>query len=95
MKLERGEKRPTRTYSLSGLNYSDSKKIFDGIGSFDGSDEEWKEIIEFYSGNPLALELAAKHITEVYSGDISEFLKEGKQVFFELNELLDVYAKNP
>ncbi|OYD89654.1 hypothetical protein CDG76_34275 [Nostoc sp. 'Peltigera membranacea cyanobiont' 210A] len=89
VKLERGEKGLTRTYSLSGLNYSDSQEIFIGIGSFAGSNEEWKEIIEFYSGNPLALELAAKHITEVYSGDISDFLKQGKQVFGEVNDLLD------
>jgi len=57
--------------------------------SFFGSNENWHEIAEFYNGNPLALELAAKHIDEVFFGDISEFLRNKGQIFSDLKDLLD------
>jgi WD40 repeat protein len=88
-KLE-GKSKPVRSLPLSGLNEIDGRKIFMEISdSFFASDDEWKEIIEFYNGNPLVLELAAKHINEVFLGDISEFLKEKNQVFNDLKDLLD------
>ncbi len=84
-----GKTRPVRSLELGGLNYLDSKKVFAEIGSFSGSDEDWRELNEFYNGNPLALELAARHIHDVFFGSITEFLKEGKQVFADLRDLLD------
>ncbi len=84
-----GKTRPVRLLELHGLNELEGREIFSEIGDFYGSDEEWRKLIEFYNGNPLALELAAKHIEEVFFGDISEFLKSGKPVFGELRELLN------
>jgi len=78
-----------RSLNLGGLNLLDGQKIFNEIGTFQGSDSQWQEVIEFYNGNPLALELAARHIDEVFFGDLSEFLQEGKPVFEDLRELLD------
>ncbi|WP_248277361.1 WD40 repeat domain-containing protein [Brasilonema octagenarum] len=74
---------------LGGLNYAQGRKIFAQIGSFEGSDEQWQELIAFYNGNPLVLEPAARHIQEVFFGNISDFLREGKQVFEDLHDLLD------
>jgi WD40 repeat protein len=87
--LLEGKAKPVRALNLKGLNELDGQKIFNEIGTFWGSDLEWKEVVEFYNGNPLALELAARHIEEVFFGDLSEFLKEGKPVFGDLRELLD------
>lgn len=84
-----GKMRLVHSLELGGLNETDGKKIFTDVGSFSGSDEEWVEIIEFYDGNPLALELVAKHINEVFSGNISAFLKEAKPVFRDIYDLLD------
>ncbi|MDM8518814.1 caspase family protein [Anaerolineales bacterium HSG6] len=84
-----GKTKPVRSLELGGLNVSDGQKIFEDVGEFSGSDNEWRKLIEFYNGNPLALELAARHIDEVFFGDISEFLTEGKQVFDDLNDLLE------
>jgi NB-ARC domain len=52
-----GTTRPVRTLQLAGLNATDGRKIFTDRSSFFGSEEEWKIIIEHYSGNPLALKL--------------------------------------
>ena len=67
----------------------DGKKLFDDIGEFSYSKHDWKTLIDFYHGNPLALELAARHIYEVFFGDITAFLQEGRPVFSDLRELLD------
>ncbi len=80
---------PVQVLELGGLNYAQGRKIFTQLGSFEGSDEEWQELIAFYNGNPLVLELAARHIQEVFFGNISDFLREGKQVFEDLHDLLD------
>ena len=80
---------PVRSLEVRGLHYSDSKKKFAEIGSFSGSKEDWKQLNYLYNGNPLALELAARHIKEVFYGSIPEFLREGKPIFADLRSLLD------
>ena len=87
-KLE-GKNKPVRSLELKGLDKSDGRKIFAEYGDFYGSDQDWEELINLYNGNPLALELAAKHINEVCFGNISSFLQEGKPVFGELRDLLN------
>jgi WD40 repeat protein/nucleoside phosphorylase len=84
-----GKVYPVRLLELGGLDYLDCKKIFEGLGTFSGSEAEWEELNAFYNGNPLALELAAKHIRAVYFGNVSRFLEKGKPVFAHLRELLD------
>lgn len=84
-----GQTKPVRSLELGGLDEVNGRKLFEAIGEFSGSDKDWKTLIEFYNGNPLALELAAKNIQEVFFGDIAGFLKEGKPVFGNLRDLLD------
>ena len=84
-----GRNRPVRTLKISGLEDNSSKRILNEIGSFSGTETDWTELVSLYGGNPLALELAAKHIDEVFFGDISRFLVSGKPVFNDLLELLD------
>jgi WD40 repeat protein len=84
-----GKARLVRSLQLSGLEPVDGKRIFAELGTFFGSDAEWQTLIKLYDGNPLALELAAKHIDEVFLGDISEFLENDSPIFQDLRELLD------
>lgn len=87
-KIQFGKNKPARFIKLEGLQYSDAQKIFEAIGNFVASDDEWKEITELYNGNPLALELAANYIHEVFNGKINNFLTSDKFVFQELRDLL-------
>jgi WD40 repeat protein len=87
--LLEGKTKPVRSLPLGGLNEVDGRKIFTEIGEFYGSDDEWRELIGFYNGNPLALEIVAKHIEEVFFGNILDFLREGQPVFGNLYDLLD------
>jgi len=89
--LERlvGKTKPVRFLMLDGLDYKSGQKIFEEIGNFHGSDEDWKKLVKFYKGNPLALELTANHIQDVFDGDVHRFLNRGKQVFDDMRELLN------
>ncbi|WP_013334411.1 NB-ARC domain-containing protein [Gloeothece verrucosa] len=84
-----GQNKPVRFLELKGLDYLNGKKIFTDIENFTGTDAEWQKIIEFYDGNPLALELAAHHIKDCYGNNISVFLQQGKPIFEHLNHLLN------
>ncbi|MBD2121480.1 eIF2A-related protein [Trichocoleus sp. FACHB-262] len=86
-----GRNRPVRSLELGGLGVTDGQQIFAEIDQFAGSEQDWQELIALYNGNPLALELAAKHIRDVFCGSISEFLKYGKPIFHDLQDLLGWY----
>jgi WD40 repeat protein len=87
--LLEGKTLPVRSLELSGLDRTAGRQIFETVGTFSGSKAEWQRLIELYNGNPLALELAAKHIDQVFSGSISEFLQLGKPIFSNLRDLLN------
>lgn len=84
-----GKVKPVRVLRLGGLNESEGREIFSAISDFAATDRQWQQIISFYNGNPLALELAAHHIQDEFEGDISSFWMDGKPIFSDLQELLD------
>ena len=87
--LREGERRSVRILKLAGLDKESVQKIFSEIGSFSGSDSEWKRITKFYDGNPLALEIVAKYINRILHGNLLEFINEHTTVFSDIRELLD------
>ena len=84
-----GRSKSVRFLELKGLTFQEGLKVFEAIGEFKGSNDEWIKIVQIYDGNPLALELAAHHILVVFDGDISRFLSEGKPIFRDIKCLLD------
>ncbi|MEO0407096.1 MAG: WD40 repeat domain-containing protein [Cyanobacteria bacterium P01_A01_bin.135] len=80
---------PVYQLSLRGLNEADGRNLFAELGAFSGSEVDWEELIGFYDGNPLALEIVARHIWEVFAGDIAAFNREGSRVFDDLETLLN------
>lgn len=81
-----------RSLDLDGLNVEDGQKIFtEKNGSFFGSDDEWKLVIENYAGNPFALEVVAVEIQDSLGGNLSRFVKEylGKTKFTQIDNLLE------
>jgi WD40 repeat protein len=78
---------------LTGLNPREGQSIFTKYGSFSGSDDEWKTVIQTYNGNPLALKFVAVEIQEALNGNISNFvrtfLNEGQVIFNNIRKLLE------
>ena len=83
-----GKASSVRSSHLSGVGQEAGQEILKDKDLF-GSDQEWKTLIDVYSGNPLALKLISEPIQEVFGGDIAVFLKEGETVFGDIQDLLD------
>jgi WD40 repeat protein len=84
-----GARKPVRSLALTGIGMVESQNLFAQIGDFSGEATDWDRIVRLYNGNPLALELAARHIDQVFSGDLGAFLGIGRPVFADLEQLLD------
>lgn len=84
-----GIKRPVRSLALAGIGVDETRELFAEIGFFTGGEEDWERLVTLYHGNPLALELAARHIEQVFNGDLKAFLCGGRPVFGGLQDLLD------
>jgi len=83
-----GKTSPTRALQLIGLTRAEGQKLLMDA-SLTGSDEAWSQLISLYSGNPLYLKLVSEPVHEMFGGDISKFLKQGKIVLGDIHDPLD------
>jgi NB-ARC domain/WD domain, G-beta repeat len=67
-----------RSIVISGLAQENAQQILKDKGLIGGK-EEMDNLVDFYSGNPLALKLIAGYIGEVASGNIGLFLSSLKR----------------
>ena len=82
-----GESRPVRSLPLRGLGL-EAKELLKTKGLFN-SENELKELVERYEGNPLALMIAAETIKEVFNDNIADFNLYHPIVFGEIYNLLE------
>ncbi len=79
---------PVRSLTLPGLPPADTDQIFDAIG-LSRSPRGRYQLIDSYSGNPLALKIVATSIRELFGGDVDAFVQEETTVFNGIRRLLD------
>ncbi len=79
---------PVRSIELSGLMMSDARRVLEGK-QLCGSDQAWEKLVSTYSGNPMALKLAADPIFDVYGGDIDAYFEGNPTIFTGVRELID------
>jgi hypothetical protein len=87
-----GETLPVRSLELTGLHEEEAWAIFQAKGTFTGTPEEWKALIQHYAGNPLALNMVASAIRDAFGSSISEFVKDlkaGTWPFADISQLLE------
>jgi WD40 repeat protein len=84
---------PVRCLRLGGLGQSEAEQIFETVGQFIASADDWRCVNDLYQGNPLALELAARHIRDVFDGRVADFLRHGQPNFRALRDLLDWHVE--
>jgi len=75
-----GEGLSVRTLALSGLEIAAGQTILN-LKGLSISDQEASQLVDCYSGNPLALKIAATSIRDLYKGDIKNFLASGTTLF--------------
>jgi NB-ARC domain len=74
-----GQMLPIRSLQLGGLKPEDALNLLKTKG-LSASDNELSMLINFYSGNPLALKTIATAIQEVFNGKIATFLHQNTLV---------------
>ena len=78
---------PVRSMQIAGLEQKAALKIMNDKGLY-GSEIDLSNLIQKYTGNPLALKLVASTIHEVFGGDIGKFLEQGTVIFGDVGDLL-------
>ena len=85
IRLER-KKVPVHSLHLEGLT-SQAEHIFEEQQLSDP--ERWEELIQLYRGNPLALNIVATTIQELFGGSVAAFLQQDTIVYGDIYDLLD------
>jgi WD40 repeat protein/tRNA A-37 threonylcarbamoyl transferase component Bud32 len=83
-----GRKMPVRSLRLGGLEAAACEQL---LASHEllGSPEERARLVERYEGNPLALNIVAQTIADLFGGQITPFLAQDTLVFGSISDLLD------
>ena len=84
-----GKTLPVRCLKLTGLNQLQTSHILQSKGFSAVKEEESKQIVEQYDGNPLFTKLVATAIHELFAGKIDEFLQQETVVFGDIRVCLD------
>jgi hypothetical protein len=82
-----GEKLPIHSLKVNGLQQLEGQKILQNK-NLSGTVPEQNALIESYSGNPLALKIVAKTITETSNGNINKFLQQDQPLCGGIKKLL-------
>ncbi|MEH2334443.1 NB-ARC domain-containing protein [Nostoc sp.] len=87
------EGKQVRSLQLHGLNQIEAKNIFNNLGNFSATDDEWQVVIEYYAGNPLALKIVAALTRDLLDNNISilikDYLNSGQFIFNDIHDLLE------
>ena len=87
--LMEGESSPVRCMHLKGLSIGAGQQLLQHKGCHCSSEDEYKYLVEQYSGNPLTLKIAAVAIKELFQGDVREFIQHETLVLDEIFNLLE------
>jgi WD40 repeat protein/DNA-binding XRE family transcriptional regulator len=77
-----------RTLRLAGLDRAACQQLF-MEKDIAGTEKEVKQLIEAYSGNPLALKIVAETIIDLLGGVIGAFLADRAVIFGSITDLLN------
>jgi WD40 repeat protein/DNA-binding XRE family transcriptional regulator len=80
-----GSQGPVRALRLAGLDVTAGAQLL-ATHELVGSVEEQTRLVEAYVGNPLALQIVAQTIVELFGGAIGPFLAQGVVVFGSIAE---------
>ncbi|MEL7509783.1 MAG: NB-ARC domain-containing protein [Cyanobacteria bacterium J06554_1] len=89
------ETSPTRSFQLSGLSTAEGQALIQTAEqinrSFTGTETEWDQLVEVYSGNPLALKIIAAAVRDYFDGSLAAFLELAQHdllIFGDIKQLL-------
>lgn len=88
LEVTEGTASSVRVMKVVGLNSAASQAMLMDKGLF-GPADAWDVFVHYYSGNPLALKIAAATVRDLFGGDLAAFLREAPVTLHTLNQLLN------
>ena len=86
--LLEGATLPVRSLSLGGLSNDAGQALVQLKGDFQATPPEWQQLIQGYSGNPLALKLISTTIQTLFDSKVGDFLQQGTLALGTVRELI-------
>jgi transcriptional regulator with XRE-family HTH domain len=77
-----------RVWHLDGLEAAEGARLLRDLGMA-GSEKACHDMVARCSGNPLALQLSAELVRDVFDGDLSRYLSQAAQMPASIHRLLD------
>lgn len=87
-----GTNLPVKVLHLAGLNQEEARVMLQAKG-FSCSDSQLSELVERYSGNPLALKIVATTVYDLFSNNVVEFLSQIQQETAVYGDIRAILAK--
>jgi WD40 repeat protein len=84
---------PVKFMTLVGIDDRSGSEIARQRGVLDASESEWQQLVEHYTGNPLAIKMVSAAIVDLFCGSVSTFLAQLKTdkitlLFDDIRDLL-------
>ena len=82
---------PVRSLRLSGLPPAVGQSLCQARGTVHGTATDWRQLVNHYGGNPLALKMVAAVVQDFFDSQLSSFvdmLTQGDSVFGDVRDLL-------
>jgi len=86
--LKEGEELPVRSLRLTGLDEVEGQHILKAKG-LSGLENEFRELIRLYGGNPLLLNMVSTTIQDVFDSNVFEFLEQKIVVSNDIKDFFD------
>jgi WD40 repeat protein/transcriptional regulator with XRE-family HTH domain len=77
-----------RVLKLAGLGEAASQELL-ADKALSGSPQDWQQLIQHYSGNPLVLKIVATTVRDLFGGDIAAFIRADPGTLHTLWQLLE------
>ncbi|MGK7957198.1 MAG: NB-ARC domain-containing protein [Crocosphaera sp.] len=84
----------TRRLKIEPLSVEKIKYIFNRVGSFEGTEEDWDKLRETYEGHPFVLVNVANNIYNSFGGKIRNFIDFGDFVFSGIEDFIEKQLNN-
>ena len=95
--IQVGQTLPTRSLHLSGLSSAEGQALMQATSSAEntlvGTDADWHQLVEAYSGNPLALKIIAAAVRDYFDGRVSAFLELAQKDSFIFGDIKQLLAR--
>ena len=83
-----GSRTPVRSLRLAGLDAAACEQLL-AKHELVGPPDKRARLVEIYESNPLALNIVAETIADLFGGEIDQFLSAGTVIFGSITELLE------